>query len=1277
MTSLEPATASHGGGGLPSWTSPPAQAHVPQDESEPTQQEHTARSDELNRIEESNNTTSVDNIPPRQSSSAPEPNDIDSNQQQRQGALDNLMAALQQNQQPMAADASQDAGYWGAQPTNAPPELSSDKRDAASANELSPSLLSNVAPGPNVTSGPTLDEMPSSTAGELDTDELNFALENAFSLAEMEAATQQKRKIGAYAKLTFDDGHYYMCTHSMELGRDVIAYQDAQMREREGQDGLQLRARNSSSRMSRPSDRMKRGLDSQMPGSVVSESGGFAGLDNIPTAEGSSGHGKGHPSNSSQVSDAVDPCHLDLSRTFDYDKRAEEIAAIDPDDGERAAPVTAAHLPNPDMCPLIPIHATTDSDEPETAIHKRISRRHVRIEWSGEDECFVLTVLATNGAFLDDVFYRKGERKLKLKDGSRIQISGIEIRFDLPPPEESVSPSLPEFEGSPERPSTITPISTPDRSTTPARVNGRATNKKASPRTMPASATAAPLVGPDGQPIQRKRGPGRPPKDGIMSTRERKELEKKAKAEQAKAANGGTTPPPAARPRGARPPTDEELARATASRQAQSNISTSANVKRRRSEDGDVMQSIEDGEEDDIERRATKKSRQSKSPSPNYPPMESLTEEQLARPADPYARLIYDLLMEIYPRALPLKQIYRAIKTKFPFFVYKVESNGWESSVRHNLNQEFDKLFHKGEKEGKGYAWRAIPGALPAQGERKKAAATGTAAKPKPQQPRQQNPPNPYMAPNGYGSPAGGQYPPGQGPPNQGRPYQSTGHNASGTTVRAAPPTKVPFPPKKNNPTSARGVYEIIRFESGMRERAEKKSGATVARFMLVFNSAKARVVHGAPASLIPGPENNDEKWIVERLKVIVKDYANPEFERFDYKPPPAPVVKPAAPPARPQSSAQAGPSQGQIANMYSQPSGSAARPPQGPIAPQQVQGPNRPPPQIQNLGGPYPRPSELRGQNKRQSPFPQQQQTPGITATSGSGPQVAVPRPGSALGPSRPGPPGNPVTNATPPGQANSPYQHTPPRPASAYSISRQGTPGTAGATALPPGQGNGLYQHVPRSNGQGSPLQQVARPASGQNPPQPYRTPQQSPLTQPNSPQLMPPQQARPAQASTAINSQQPVAPVQNAPQPVSPRIGHSQQVSAPNTQQQPSTQRLPQQVNTPVATGGSENAPTPPGAPIASTTPAPRQTPYPTVGQSMQAAAAASTQNGRPQHQAVPNYGASTTSAAASSVPTAGFALHLSDTNHADVQGHLMDDSGDTTMNTTAPALKATTA
>jgi hypothetical protein len=1276
MTSLEPATASHGGGGLPSWTSPPAQADVPQDESEPTQQEHTARSDELNRVEESNNTTSVDNIPPEQPSSATHPNHVDSNQQQRQGALDNLMAALQQNQQSMAADNSQDPGYWGDQSTSAPLQLSSDKRDAASANELSPSLLSSVAPGPNVTSGPTLDEMPSSTADGFDSDELNFALENAFSLAEMEAATQQKRKIGAYAKLTFDDGHYYMCTHSMELGRDVIAYQDAQMREREGQDGLQLRARNSSSRMSRPSDRMKRGLDSQIPGSVVSESGGFAGLDNIPTAEGSSGHGKGHPSNSSAVSDAVDPCHLDLSRTFDYDKRAEEIAAIDPHDGERAAPVTAAHLPNPDMCPLIPIHATTDSDEPETAIHKRISRRHVRIEWSGEDGCFVLTVLATNGAFLDDVFYRRGEKKLKLKDGSRIQISGIEIRFDLPPPEESVSPSLPEFEGSPERPSTITPISTPDRSTTPARVNGRSTNKKASPRTMPASATTAPLIGPDGQPIQRKRGPGRPPKDGIMSTRERKELEKKAKAEQAKAANGGTTPPPAARPRGARPPTDEELARATASRQAQSNVSTSTQHKRRRSEDGDIMQSIEDGEEDDIERRATKKSRQSKSPSPNYPPMESLTEEQLARPADPYARLIYDLLMEIYPRALPLKQIYRAIKTKFPFFVYKVESNGWESSVRHNLNQEFDKLFHKGEKEGKGYAWRAIPGALPAQGERKKAAATGTATKPKPQQPRQPNPPNPYMAPNGYGSSAGGQYPPGQGPPAQGRPYQSTGYNASNANVRVTTPTKVPFPPKKNNPTSTRGVYEIIRFENAMRERAEKKSGATASRFVLVFNSAKARVVHGAPASLISGPESNEEKWIMERLKMIVKDYANPEFEAFNYKPPPAPVAKAAAPPARPQSNAQAGPAQGHTSNMLGQPSGSAPRPPQGPIGPQQVQTTTRPPPQIQNLGGPYPRPSELRGQNKRQSPYPQQQIS-GSTAATASGPQVPVPRPGSALGPSRPGPPVNPAANATPPGQANGPYQHAPPRPGSAYGIPRPNTPGTAGATAMPPGQGNGLYQQVPRPVGQGSPLQQVARPPSGQNAPQPYRTPQQSPLTQPNSPQLLSPQQARPAQASPTMNGQQPMAPTQNAQQHMSLGSSQPQQGPAPFTQQQPPIQPPPQNTAPPAANVATVDSPTPAVASVSNAAPPPRQTPYPTVGQSMQAAAAASAQNGRSQQQLTSINGGGTMSPAVSSIPTAGLNLSLSGPNDVDMQGHLRDENNDTIMTATTPAMKATTA
>ena len=102
-----------------------------------------------------------------------------------------------------------------------------------------------------------------------------------------------------------------------------------------------------------------------------------------------------------------------------------------------------------------------------------------------------------------------------------------------------------------------------------------------------------------------------------------------------------------------------------------------------------------------------------KSPSPDYPPQDSLTAEQLQRPSEPYAQLIYSLLLDIHPNELGLKGVYRAMKLRWPYYKYCVESHGWESSVRHNLNNHQGTSFLKGKRENKGFYWSARPGYPP------------------------------------------------------------------------------------------------------------------------------------------------------------------------------------------------------------------------------------------------------------------------------------------------------------------------------------------------------------------------------------------------------------------------------------------------------------------------------------------------------------------------------------------------------------------------------------
>lgn len=762
-----------------------------------------------------------------------------------------------------------------------------------------------------------------------------------------------RREIEAFAKLEFVDGEFYITTWQVELGRDLLAYRDAVEREKQEKEDPQGRSQSSSGRVSRPSDRIRREPESQVPGSVVSEIGGFGGIDEAPVkSHEDNANENGQLSHSSQVSasDIVKPGDIfpgaraaGFITDFDYNLRGQQVEAFEAGaDDEKPAPVTADHLPNANICPLVPIHANVDSVKSEVELHKGISRRHVRIEWDMEDACFKMRVLGRNGAFLNDKWVRKGHVR-ELENGSKIQLSGITATFRLPRPKTPSAPSESlnsDLEQSPEPPE-VTPIpqESDDKTTPGPKINLKLSAPKAKlPPTATPAAVTEPLVGPDGQPIIRKRGPGRPPKDGIMSTRERKEREKAAKLAEAKAANGGRTPPPMSRGKLIKPPSKEELARAEAK------FDKRKYTKRKREEDGEILQSIEGGEENvpsDSEKMPVKKPKQSKSPSPEYPPLTTLTEENLARPSDPYARLIYDILIEIYPKALPLKQIYRALKLKYPFFVYRVESDGWQSSVRHNLNQEWNKLFEKGEKEGKGFAWKAIPGALQPQAERKRAAQAAAAAKPKPPPPRpppqpgqqgnwqnqgsypywqgqngyQQPPPNGMAwppppgaaqpghvttAPNGQ-SP--GQYlPPGQvqpAPPGtrpvaapQGSPYPQApvqnGHS-NGPSLPGAQPAKPPLGPPAPNSSSAPhnmpctldGYLAIRRFEQAMYDMVAKNKTPNMDQWKAVFSSAYARTLHGAVVSTVPGGETKEEVVVMGHMKNFIEKYKNPHFKGF------------------------------------------------------------------------------------------------------------------------------------------------------------------------------------------------------------------------------------------------------------------------------------------------------------------------------------------------------------------------------------------------------------
>ncbi|KKY17534.1 putative forkhead domain-containing protein [Phaeomoniella chlamydospora] len=575
----------------------------------------------------------------------------------------------------------------------------------------------------------------------------------------------ERGQIEAFAKLEFQDGNYYITTHSCELGRDVLALRAAEARERSSSGHLHHKS--SSGKASHLAHRVKRD-ESGIVGSVVSERGGFCGVDDNqeePPEE------KPHSSNGAG-SDIIKPedMHLNIvKKPYDYAAGAVVLA-----EDEQPRPVDPkALLPSPDQNPLIPIHPTAGQDgAEEIAAHKSISRRHVRIAWNFQQNYFELIILGRNGAFLNGRWHAQGVA-LPLDHGAQIQIGGVEVKFKLPTA--PAHDDIPALEDSLVDDEEMQLEADDDEDVKDSIENDDQDSKpKSGPRLklvtkkkLDSQTPSQPLAGPvdpaNPQIPAKRRGPGRPPKDGIMSNRERREIEKAKKLAALREANGGVTPPPSGRQKIVKPKEPEDPdAPKTEKRK----------YTKRKRPDGTPAEGEGNGEGgsaepgSDDESKPTKRAREEKSPSPVYPPESTFTEEQLAKPPYNYTVLIFEALQES-PKPLTLRNIYRALKLKYPYFVYRCPTDGWQSSVRHNLNGDRN-LFEHAERDGKGWSWRVVPGAT-MEKEKKR--------KPEPiERPDQSQPRYPPPGARPPGQPFGGpyspypQYPPGA-PPPPGMPY--------------------------------------------------------------------------------------------------------------------------------------------------------------------------------------------------------------------------------------------------------------------------------------------------------------------------------------------------------------------------------------------------------------------------------------------------------------------------------------------------------------------------
>ncbi|KAL8782218.1 MAG: hypothetical protein Q9213_005584 [Squamulea squamosa] len=581
-------------------------------------------------------------------------------------------------------------------------------------------------------------------------------------------------RVSAFAKLEFDDGEFYMNTYSVELGRDTRAARQASENHFQAVQRASGSSRKRSSSSGNASGSSSKKIKSEdgrhLSGNMVSENGGVVAMDH-PGSE-PTGRRKGRKSKSATSSPRQ------LSR-----KSSMTFAGLHTDYQSLALASLSDPLPSPESCPLVPIHPPSLNDGIPIS-HKSISRKHVKIAFNFEKHLFELTVMGRNGAFVDEEWFPAGDTqplrsgsliqiggvgiRFLLPDvalgetGAGNNLNSDPASFELDtdgvigdledsnddgsdePDEadesrddsdddksdesddqsESEKFSEEERRGRPREPKP-TLANRPVRNRKP--VHGKEPTKtKAPPKTkrpeklkLKLKTKKEPTPEPIAPPPKRK-GPGRPPKNGIISKRAQAELARQAREAAKGGGKKGDADAKPGRGKGKSIPLAEV-------KQERSNLQPNGKrkYKKRKSkadmEAGEQQNIRESTEHTDImppEQNAApapppkppkpiKPPKPPRSPSPVFD-VKSLTPEQLAKPQDSYVVLIHEALSNSKTGQMSLPQIYRAIERKYPFFKVRVQTTGWQSSVRHNLSQHA--AFGKIERDGKGWLWGIVAG---------------------------------------------------------------------------------------------------------------------------------------------------------------------------------------------------------------------------------------------------------------------------------------------------------------------------------------------------------------------------------------------------------------------------------------------------------------------------------------------------------------------------------------------------------------------------------------
>jgi len=416
---------------------------------------------------------------------------------------------------------------------------------------------------------------------------------------------------------------------------------------------------------------------------------------------------------------------------------------------------------------------------------------------------------------------------------------------------------------------------------------------------------------------QKRKGPGRPPKNGLVSKRDLSFVNRKKKEYEK---------------RGLPVPPFDVLLQQVREENKIRDAQQKAQATGQPVPDMPVMQSIEAGDATtlavqpdgavangistdpdqsasavpaDAPRKASPKpKRPAKSPSPMKPEGD-YTEEELKKPPGTYVHQLDVILREVGKG--DLQDIYDKMCKKWPYYKYRSGTVGWQSSVRHNLLQ--NERFREDGRSGKGRLW-AINWDVPLEKEKKR---RGT---PPPRAPTQLPPGGqwgqigglpysqqsygaygqpgvPHQYGGAYASPYGGayngagpsggsaaypNYPQNGGPPgahNQ-PPGSYPAHGQPSQQGASQPPTqhRAPAPP----PTQFQGIVdEIMSFRSQYLSHFAPESEAFNQHSELFSKctTAISDKFHGTKEEVALAGMGQDERMVLEKLTAIFDKYEN------------------------------------------------------------------------------------------------------------------------------------------------------------------------------------------------------------------------------------------------------------------------------------------------------------------------------------------------------------------------------------------------------------------